>query len=524
MNMADIMLIDSEGLSRKTIRERLLALNADVNIVCEAEDFNTAMEQYLLHYPQIIVADMSVNYSYGLELVAHLQHRDPQIQFLLLADNELNFSGLQLDMHRICVLKKSAEDSELSLAVYRAIHHIKKDRNRQSELADQDWMSPANLSHLQEWFLSELELKKPDMPHTLAARARQLQLPLEGPYYISVSLRFEASLVTDTLWGAAHYLLRELLYELVRSTELSVYAFLNNQGRVSCVFSSKNQHPEDELEDLLMRLINISRTSYDMEVVAGVGPVVTGLEKLYQSRAGAISAVKYQSMMLDSEVVHYRDLEKLGVLSSTPVYDHVRTLFRMRKQAELMQFMRAHCSDPKKTTAFLFDYITILTDEAIRAGVEDRQLEDCAVVMLRIFRAENLSSVMDAVETLTEQLLKQILARQTTNTNQLMSMAKEYILEHLENDQLNLEQVSQYVGLSRIYFCKRFHQSEGVSFSNYLKNIRIKRAKQLLEKKRMKIAEVGSAVGFSNPKYFSFVFKQATGLTPLEYQKQLEEV
>lgn len=521
--MADIMLIGSDGASRQKLHKRLLGLNADVRIICEAEDFSAAMEQYLLHYPQIVVADMSVDSSYGLELVTHLQKRDPQAQFLLLSERPLNLTGLDVDSNRVSVLPKNFSSEELSLAVFGAINRMQQDRFRQDHIMDQSGLSATNLSHLQEWFLSELELKKPEMPHTLAARARQLQLPLEGPYYISVSLRFEASLIIDTLWGAAHYLLRELLYDLVRSTELSVYAFLNNQGRISCVFSSRNEHPEDELEDLLMRLINISRTSYDVEVVAGVGPVVKGLEKLYQSRAGAVSAVKYQSMMLDSEVVHYRDLEKLGVLSATPVYDHVRTLFRMRKQQELMQFMRAHCSDPKKTTSFLFDYITILTDEAIRAGVEDRQLEDCAVVMLRIFRAENLSSVMEAVESLTEQLLKQILARQTTNTNQLMSMAKEYILEHLDNDQLNLEQVSQYVGLSRIYFCKRFHQSEGISFSNYLKNIRIKRAKQLLEKKRMKISEVGSAVGFSNPKYFSFVFKQATGLTPLEYQKQLEE-
>ena len=521
--MAEIMLIDSDLQSRQEFHNRLRAIQTDLKIVCEAEDFNAAMEQYLLHHPQIVVADMTVDCSYGLELVTQLQQRDPHLQFILLAEETLDFSGLELNLRRVCVLDKNAGNEDLAAALQGAVQRMEIDRSRRSGFLDKNWQSMANLSHMQEWFLSELVCKKPEGGQNLPARARQLQLPLEGPYYVVASLRFEADSMAEKLWGSVHYLLRELLYDLVRSTDHSVYAFLNDQGRISCIFSTRDSRPEDAVEDILIRLINISRTSYDVEVVAGVGPVVTGLENLYQSGAGALASVKYQSMMLDSEVVHYRDLEKLGVLSQTPVYDHVRTLFRMRKQQELMHFMRAHCIDSKKATSFLFDYITIITDEAIRAGVEDRQLEDCAVVMMRIFRAESIESAMSAVEALTEQLLKQILARQATNTNQLMSMAKEYILEHIANDQLNLEQVSQYVGLSRIYFCKRFHQSEGISFSNYLKNIRIERAKQLLKKKRMKIVEVGNAVGFSNPKYFSFVFKQATGFTPMEYQKQLEE-
>ena len=86
-----------------------------------------------------------------------------------------------------------------------------------------------------------------------------------------------------------------------------------------------------------------------------------------------------------------------------------------------------------------------------------------------------------------------------------------------------MEKASNYVGLSRIYFCKRFHQSEGISFSNYLKETRIKKAKLLLTQTNMKVFEVGSAVGFSNPKYFSYVFKQATGQTPLEFQKKVQK-
>ena len=61
---------------------------------------------------------------------------------------------------------------------------------------------------------------------------------------------------------------------------------------------------------------------------------------------------------------------------------------------------------------------------------------------------------------------------------------------------------------------------EGVSFNSYLKQERIERAKKLLLTTNLKVFEVSGAVGFSQAKYFGYVFKQVVGLTPVEFQKR----
>lgn len=229
---------------------------------------------------------------------------------------------------------------------------------------------------------------------------------------------------------------------------------------------------------------------------------------------------------LKGPVIHFKYLEKLGVLSHYPVYDNIRNLFRQRRLEELKQFLLQPGNlsiGEERLSAFLFEYIAIITSEALHAGLETGQLEGCAGLLIKVFQAENPESSLEAVVEMTERLMKQLEKQCSTNTNQLITIAKSYIEENMGNDQLNLEKVSNFVGLSRIYFCKRFHQSEGISFSNYLKDVRIKKAKKLLTQTNMKVFEVGSAVGFSNPKYFSYVFKQATGQTPLEFQKKVQE-
>ena len=97
-------------------------------------------------------------------------------------------------------------------------------------------------------------------------------------------------------------------------------------------------------------------------------------------------------------------------------------------------------------------------------------------------------------------------------------MAKDYVAGNYQRKDLNLETVSEAIGLSKSYFCDLFHKNENISFSNYLKDLRMNKAKQLLSSSGMRISEVADAVGYGNVKYFCYVFKKHVGITPSEFQ------
>lgn len=96
--------------------------------------------------------------------------------------------------------------------------------------------------------------------------------------------------------------------------------------------------------------------------------------------------------------------------------------------------------------------------------------------------------------------------------------AKKYINAHYQ-EQITLQQVSDAIGLNPTYFSGVFKRETGQNFVDYLTQVRIDAAKTLLMQTDGSIGDVAEKVGYLDMKYFYKRFKQATGLSPKEYQK-----
>lgn len=97
--------------------------------------------------------------------------------------------------------------------------------------------------------------------------------------------------------------------------------------------------------------------------------------------------------------------------------------------------------------------------------------------------------------------------------------ALRYIDEHY-NEKLSVPEVAQLFALSPSYFRYLFKSITMQTFVEYLNNIRIIKACELLCTTGKKVLEISLDTGFNNIKHFNEVFKQATGLTPLQYRRQ----
>ena len=92
-----------------------------------------------------------------------------------------------------------------------------------------------------------------------------------------------------------------------------------------------------------------------------------------------------------------------------------------------------------------------------------------------------------------------------------------YINEKYYED-ISLEQMSQIVGISSYYFSKLFKSEIGVNFIDYLTDLRIGKAKELLKQGEISVKDIGSRVGYSDANYFSRIFKKNVGVSPSEYK------
>lgn len=106
----------------------------------------------------------------------------------------------------------------------------------------------------------------------------------------------------------------------------------------------------------------------------------------------------------------------------------------------------------------------------------------------------------------------------SSKENHTIKTAKEYIQEHF-HENLKLEDVAEQVYLAPSYFGVLFKKEVGESFSSYLTTIRLEAAKKILQDASYSIADTAAAVGYSDKRYFSKLFKEQIGVTPKEFRK-----
>jgi two-component system response regulator YesN len=96
------------------------------------------------------------------------------------------------------------------------------------------------------------------------------------------------------------------------------------------------------------------------------------------------------------------------------------------------------------------------------------------------------------------------------------------VLNYLEKNyykKVTLEEVAEYINISPFYLSKIFKKHTGVNFIDYLTNLKIEKAKELLEYTDMPVINIAIELSFNEPNYFARVFRKTVGMTPSKYRE-----
>lgn len=106
----------------------------------------------------------------------------------------------------------------------------------------------------------------------------------------------------------------------------------------------------------------------------------------------------------------------------------------------------------------------------------------------------------------------------------LIALAENYIENHYMEKELSMDGVAKHVHMSTSYFSVIFKNEKGLSFTDYLIQIRIAKAKELMRHTDLRAYEIAMKVGYDTAAYFSTAFKKVTGYSPSEYKKLVTEL
>ena len=125
----------------------------------------------------------------------------------------------------------------------------------------------------------------------------------------------------------------------------------------------------------------------------------------------------------------------------------------------------------------------------------------------------------EGIHCITENLLKKVEDRTDSEIGNLVVKRAVGMVHEYYRNGITLEEIAQRLGITPEYLGTQFHQEMKVNFSTYIKTFRMNKAKELLLGTQLKMYEIAERVGYSDPKYFSRVFKAETGQLPVEYRR-----
>jgi len=99
-------------------------------------------------------------------------------------------------------------------------------------------------------------------------------------------------------------------------------------------------------------------------------------------------------------------------------------------------------------------------------------------------------------------------------------LCQKYIEKYYYKEELSLSNLAEEIHMSPTYLSRLLKQEIGVSFIEYLTQVRVRKAIQLMSSSTVKMYEIAEQVGYSNQHYFSTAFKKVVGFSPAEYRKR----
>ena len=135
---------------------------------------------------------------------------------------------------------------------------------------------------------------------------------------------------------------------------------------------------------------------------------------------------------------------------------------------------------------------------------------------LPLFDDERISSIANIATMLAKHILLENIL--TPDNNVILWQTTEYIDKHLGED-LSIEQITKRLNVCRSVIYKNFMVRFGCTPGEYIKQKRIEKAKEYLLDSALSVEEISQKVGFSSGAYFSSVFKNLVGTSPLNFRK-----
>ncbi|WP_438431797.1 response regulator transcription factor [Gorillibacterium sp. sgz500922] len=527
--MKKVFLVDDEIVIRENIRNCINWEREGLVFCGDAPDGEMALPLIEANQPDILITDIKMPFMDGLELSNIVRKRLPETRIILLSGHdefEYARQALKLGVEEYCL--KPIGSADLTQLLHRVCHKIDEDWNNKKEIEE----LKKNL-HLKQERLAEKLIG--DICNGLISSAEAIEQA--NSFGINLMARYYSVVLTDIrLMASQETAGSDLVYQIETAIRckwmgtLKLLTYRRSRCELAWILM------DDSEEDLTRSVRQFEIQGKDMIEAQMRCILYMGIGSI-QARMQGI----YNSFLAAEEDKHWRKLSSQNLKAwhdaAGQTYDDFIYLDRhafieflklgTRQQAEsfLASYTSKWVSNGWKPGLFTQYVLYDLTLEVFRSGKalyriiedEDDRLQE---LKKKIPGIQSLDDFQTYLMMLCEHFWSWRL-RSASKYGELIKQVKSFVNANYHKNTLSLQDAADHVNVSASHLSKLFSQETGQTFIEFLMLTRIGKALELLQSSNAKSYEIAYQVGYSDPNYFSHLFKRVTGKTIREFRKTL---
>ncbi len=518
--MYQLIIVDDEKAIRKGIRDYIDWNSMGFEVVATFEDGKEALEYMSRHSVDVVLTDIEMAEISGLELSRQIREQKCSTKVVIISGyKEFEYARKAVEYgveHYLLKPIKMDEVKDVFIKIADSLDIIYSQKDEM--LTNQNNFSEL-LPELREQFWISLLVGGIRSKENIIKRMEWLNIDLdkENPFLIAdIQLEIEEGVQTNYGGESFHNLINNLCggemddilsFPVCLSEEIIKVIMTTKRKESLTDFENRAKKQLKERSETADSLLNIKFSSIIeksfhniMEITEYQWSIALRNDKP-DEEYNEISEQDYNRLMqkyrLLMGIINDGDFEALDSLLDNIFYE-----FRTMQIVQVQKIC--------------IDMFSMLSGKLMKMGIDMWKVWNQKFRYKEFMEIHELSLLKEKTKEQLQDIICIVKEKQNVSSRYFVNEAIKYMKNNF-SEELSLEMIAGKFFLNQTYFSRLFKQYTGSTFTDYLIELRMERAKEYLSQGKYKVYEVSQMVGYRSEKYFFRIFKQYTGCSPTEY-------
>lgn len=336
------------------------------------------------------------------------------------------------------------------------------------------------------------------------------------------------------LWELAF---ENILIELANKKGCGVFSNIET-GKFALAFSMDSETKDFDMENATRKLIYEIKEKVSSilkySVTAGIGLIKNNYELVHESYKEATKALQFKASLGDDEIIFYKEIiiaENANMQYPYDIESNIVQNLLMGNFDESKQYLKEMFERfsehkiiyPVKLHTFAVRFLNTLVKLIMELGIDESEIsingQAFSSMMNDLMKTKTKSECVIIFSMIIESIGMVVSEKRNNIIHDHVQMMLNYINENF-SEIISLDIIADYTNLNRCYVGRIFKQYMNMGIVDYVNQVRIEKAVELLETTEIKVSDIANIVGYNNTNYFIKIFKKNKNVTPGKYKEK----